>query len=113
MADILSGIQEETEEDWELDNLIGTTATVNKSVFTPGRNENSEETNDTENASTQKEDEEEGRNDQPQLTETIQPARARRSARLVTSTTTTAKSTDSAPTRPPFKTSHKSQSPPR
>ena len=99
VADILSGIQEETEEDWELDNLIGTTATVNESAVTPGQNENSEGTNDTENAYIQKEDKEEGRNDK---SESTQPARARRSARLATSATTTAKTKDTATTRPPL-----------
>ena len=100
VADILTGIQEETEEDWKLDNLIGTTAT-SESAGTE-QPENSEEANDAENTQNRREDNAVERNDTAASTKPIQPAKARRSVRLATLAATTANAMDNVNTRPPL-----------
>ena len=101
MADILSGIQEETEEDWELGNLIGTTVT-NESAGPPGQAKNSEEVNDTENTQNRNEDNEVEKTEKSKSTKPVQQAKARRSVRLATLATTTTKTMDNGNTRPPL-----------
>ena len=102
IADILSGIQEETEEDWELDNLSKTTAIANEPEGTPSRDGKPGETNNIENSRSQEENKEADWNDRPESIKSGETTKARRSVRLATLAMTTAKTTESINTRPPL-----------